>query len=229
MTLLPVIWGTLGIYPDALNHSISISPQLPADWGRVYVDRVRVGDSSFRLQIRRTSTQTQFRVDSWRGDRDIELRLTARVPSDLAITRDPNTSGFEIIGEETIAETTQRALTIIVRPAPDAEAGILTFNHDPFPRLVPPPQLTARPLAATGGLRVISARYLGGVMSVEIEGLPGQTYTLTLATPWNVSQVTGVPDARIVHPEEGVATIDVTIPGSGSRYRPIDLEVFFDR
>ena len=190
---------------------------------------MRVGDSSFNLQIRRTSTQTRFRVDNWHGDRDIELRLTARVPSDLAIAMDPNTPGFEIIDSETIGETTQRAATVVVRLAPNTNAGVLTFNYDPFPRLVPPPQLTSRPLEATGGLRVIRARYLGGVMSIELEGLPGQTYTLTLATPWNVSQATGVPDARIGNTEEGTATITITIPGSGSRYRPIDLEVFFDR
>ena len=229
MTLLPVIWGTLGIHPDALNRSISISPQLPANWAYVHVPRVRVGDSSFNLQIRRTSTQTQFRVDNWRGDRDIELSLTVRVPSDLGVTMDPDTPGFEIVSNETIVETTQRAATVVVRPAPNANAGVLTFNYDPFPRLVPPAQLTARPLEATGGLRVIRARYLGGVMAIKLEGLPGQTYTLTLASPWNVSQVTGVPDARIGHPEEGMATITITIPGSGSRYRPIDLEVFFDR
>jgi hypothetical protein len=229
MTVLPVIWGALGIHPDAMNRSISIKPQLPADWDRVVVDRVRVGNSEFRLVIRRTSTQTQFVVDRWSGSRDIELRLTAHVPSDMAIALGPNTSGFEIVGEATVDEPTQRAFTTIVRPAPDAETGTLAVNHDPFPRLVAPTPLTARPFEAPGGLRVIRARYLGGMMSIEIEGLPGQEYALTLATPWNVSQVTGVPGARVVNAEEGTATVTVTIPGSGSRYRPIDLEVFFDR
>ena len=66
-------------------------------------------------------------------------------------------------------------------------------------------------------------------MSIDIEGLPGRTYTLRLATPWRVSQVTGLPNVRAAHPEQGIATIEVTIPGSGRRYRPVNLEVAFER
>ena len=66
-------------------------------------------------------------------------------------------------------------------------------------------------------------------MAIELEGLPGRTYTLRLATPWRVSQVTGLPNVQPAHPDTGIATIDVTIPGSGPRYRPVNLQVAFER
>jgi len=234
MTLLPVVWGMLGIRPDALNRSISITPQLPAGWNRmvwsrVVVDEVRVGDSEFRLQVRSSPTQLQFRVYGWRGPRDIELRFTAHVPAEVAIALAPEMSGFEIVGDTVQEETGRRASTVAVRPTADAAESIVAFNHDRYPRVLPPSPLVAGPNQASGGLRLVRTGYNGGVLGILAEGLPGQTYTLRVATPWNVSQVTGVPGARVTGFAEGIATISVTIPGSGSRYRPIDLEVSFAR
>ena len=236
MTLLPVMWGLLGIEPDAMNDTVSIHPQLPGGWdarrwNRVVVDRVRVGNSEFRLQIRRTFNQTEYRVDSWVGNRDLTLRFTADAPAELPLTLDPNLSGFElVVGDETVEEEGQRSSSVLVRPSADATQSIVAFNHDPFPELIQGPQPTARPREASGGLRVLRTRYLNGAMRIEAQGLPGQTYTLRLATPWSVSQVTGVADVQVVQPtEDGVATISVTLPGSGTRYRPFDLEVQFSR
>jgi hypothetical protein len=190
---------------------------------------VRVGNSEFRLQIRRSATQTQFRVDLWRGDRDVVLRFIQQVPSEVAIGLDPAASGFEIIADDTREETGRRVYTVAVRPAPGATASVLAINHDDYPRLMPPPQLHAGREQASGGLRIIRTRYLSGALQILAEGLPGQTYALTVATPWRVSQVTGVPGARVSSPREGIATITMDIPGSSNRYRPIDLQVTFAR
>ncbi|MGD8818206.1 MAG: hypothetical protein PVJ51_13555, partial [Acidobacteriota bacterium] len=102
MTLLPVVWGMLGIRPDALNRSISITPQLPAGWNRtpwsrIVVDEVHVADSEFRLQVRSSPSQLQFRVYGWSGPRDIELRFTAHVPAEVAIAVAPEMIGFEMV------------------------------------------------------------------------------------------------------------------------------------
>lgn len=230
MTLLPVVWGVLGIRPDALNRRIDIAPRLPAGWNRVNVDQVRVGNSEFRLQIRKDFNQTQYRVDNWLGSRDVVLTFTAEVPADVSVALDASVVGFEVLETIDTEDTGHRRTSVSVRTAGDAEASVLTFNHDPFPRLVPPPQLTARPDQASGGLRIVRTRYLGGVLTIHAEGLPGETYALTVATPWNVQQVTGVPGVGFTNPEPGLAMIsEVTVPGSGNRYRPFELEVTFAR
>ncbi len=235
MTVLPVVWGMLGIRPDAPNNAVRISPHLPANWDRINVDPVRVGDSEFRLQVRQSVNRIQFQVDRWSGDRDIELHFSTHVPIDVNVALDPDVVGAEIVGEATVEQRSpDRLATVVVRPT--ADLMTIAFVHDPFPRLISPipDRLTEarsylQPGAASSRLRVIHARYLGGVMAIELEGLPGRTYTLTLATPWRVSQVTGLPNVQFAHPDAGVATIDVTIPGSGRRYRPVTLQVSFER
>lgn len=235
MTVLPVVWGMLGIRPDAWNNSISISPHLPANWSRINVDRVRVGDRQFRLQVRQAMDRIQFQVDRWRGERDIELRLSTHVPLDVDVALDANVVGAEIVAEAIIEQhPPDRVATIVVRPT--ADLSTITFFHDPFPRLISPipDRLTEarsylQPGAPSSRLRLIRARYLGGVMAIQIEGVPGRTYTLRLATPWRVSQVTGVPNVQPTQPDAGIATIDVTIPGIGQRYRPVNLEITFER
>ncbi|SVA16911.1 uncharacterized protein METZ01_LOCUS69765, partial [marine metagenome] len=235
MTVLPVVWGMLGIRPDALNNSVSISPHLPVNWSRVNVDRVRVGDREFRLQVRKTADRIQFQVDRWRGNRNTELRLSTHVPIDVDISLDANVIGAEIIEEPIIEQhPPDRLATVVIRPT--ADLSTVTFIHEPFPRLISPipDRLTeARSYlqqgASSSRLRVIRTRYLGGVMAIQIEGVPGRTYTLRLATPWRVSQVTGLPDVYPTQPDAGIATIDVTIPGSGLRYRPVTLEITFEQ
>ena len=235
MTVLPVIWGMLGIRPDALNNSVSINPQLPADWSRVNVDRVRVGDREFRLQVRKTADRIQFQVDRWRGGGNTKLRLSTHVPIDVDISLDANVIGAEIIEGPIIEQhPPDRLATVVIRPT--ADLSTVTFVHGPYPRLISPipDRLTeARSYlqqgASSSRLRVIRTRYLGGVMAIEIEGVPGRTYTLRIATPWRVSQVTGLPDVYPTQPDAGIATIDVTIPGSGPRYRLVNLEIIFEQ
>jgi len=235
MTVLPVVWGMLGIRPDAPNNRVSISPHLPANWGRVNVDRVRVGNSQFRLQVRQGVDRIQFQVDRWSGDRDIDLRFSTHVPIDVNVALDPNVVGAEIVDEPTVEQRSpDRLATVVVRPT--ADLTTITFVHDPFPRLISPipDRLTEartylQPGASSSGLRVIEAHYSGGVMDIELEGLPGRTYTLRFTTPWRVSQVTGLPNLQPAYPDAGIVTIDVTIPGSGPRYRPVSLQVAFER
>ncbi len=228
MTVLPVVWGMLGIRPDAVNGKVSISPQLPAGWNQVNVRQVRVGSSEFRLQVDRTESRTRFVIQRWRGPRDLEIRLSAHVPVEIDISLDAEIVGMDLIDNEVVDDGAYRVATAVVRPAAGVDRGEVNFEHAPFPRLVSPP-VTLRPSDTSQELRVVRTSYQAGVMRIEVEGLPGRTYTLRLATPWNIRQVMGVPDPVFAHPEAGVATLEVTIPGSGTRYRPIDLEVEFAR
>ena len=105
MTVLPVVWGMLGIRPDAVNRSVRISPHLPAGWGTVIVDQVRVGSSEFRrLRVIRTDRRTQFFVDRWRGPRDLEIRLSAHVPVEVDLSLDAEIVGMELIDNEVVED-----------------------------------------------------------------------------------------------------------------------------
>jgi glycogen debranching enzyme len=53
MVLTPLLRGMFGIDVDALSHTVSVTPRLPADWDHASVHRLRVGDSLVDLMYRR--------------------------------------------------------------------------------------------------------------------------------------------------------------------------------
>ena len=232
MTILPVVWGMLGIRPDATARTIEIAPHIPAGWSRVIVDKVRLGADEFRIQIRRTPTTTEFRIERLRGNQPVTFRLGAHVPTDVVLGFDrASLTGAELVAEdgvdEIIAESSvDKSSTVRITPTENNVTAV--FRHGPFPELIPEPPLL-QPGQGSSGLRVIRSRYLGETLSLQLEGLPGQAYALRLATPWPVSQVTGIPDISFANLEPGRALIEVAVPGTGIRYRSIDLEVSFQR
>jgi hypothetical protein len=53
MVITPLLRGMFGINVDALSHSISVTPRLPADWDHAAIRKLRVGDSVVDLTYRR--------------------------------------------------------------------------------------------------------------------------------------------------------------------------------
>ena len=228
MTVLPVVHGMLGIRPLAMEGTLEIIPHLPAGWERVIADPVRLGNDQFRVRISQTRDRTQFVIERREGSDPVRFRLGARVPVEVDVSLDPELVGADIVEQETIVRVGVDDQVSIVVVRPTESQSTVTFVHDPFPQVIPAPaQLTEG--GPSTGLRIVRSRYLGGTLSVELEGLPGRSYALRLATPWPVSQVTGVPGASIADQEPGSATIEAVIPGSGKRYRRVELKVSFQR
>ena len=234
LTILPVIWGLLGIRADAMDTAggtvggtLTVAPHLPAAWDEVTVERVRIGNDELRVRVRRRASQTHFHLTHLKGNMPLRLRLSAHVPNDVQVNLNRDLVGATLEGDEVIEESSaDRSSTAVVRTT--ATESIVTFDHGEYPLLIAP-QVTPQPGAPSQGLRVIRSRYLGGVMSIEVEGLPGTAYTLRLRAPWRIAQVTGVPNPTIGQPEAGSATIQIVIPGSGGRYQRVNLEVSFAR
>lgn len=64
MLLSPSIRGLLGIEGDALNHTLAVHPQLPADWNEVSAQHVAVGDQLFDVLIKRVGRYLQIDISS---------------------------------------------------------------------------------------------------------------------------------------------------------------------
>jgi glycogen debranching enzyme len=53
MVITPILRGLFGLQPDALHHSLRVTPNLPADWPSAEIHNLHVGDSTLNLKIRR--------------------------------------------------------------------------------------------------------------------------------------------------------------------------------
>jgi glycogen debranching enzyme len=64
MVLQPAIEGMLGLKVNALNDKIKLSPRFPANWDSVKVDRIRIGNSFVKFQMKKENGQTTFSFNS---------------------------------------------------------------------------------------------------------------------------------------------------------------------
>jgi glycogen debranching enzyme len=67
MVIMPVMRGLFGIDVDGLNHTITVRPQLPADWAQAEVARLRVGDSVVNLSYQREGMTMVLRIQQVSG------------------------------------------------------------------------------------------------------------------------------------------------------------------
>ena len=56
MVVTPVLRGVFGIEADGLNHTLKVTPRLPADWDHAEIKRLHVGDSVVNLEFKREDT-----------------------------------------------------------------------------------------------------------------------------------------------------------------------------
>jgi hypothetical protein len=64
MLLSPTVRGLFGLEADALNHTLRLAPQLPADWNTATLDNVPVGDRLFHVDIKRLPRHLDIDVSS---------------------------------------------------------------------------------------------------------------------------------------------------------------------
>jgi hypothetical protein len=86
MLLSPSLRGLAGIESDALNRSLTVNPQLPADWEEASLEHVAVGDRMFSIQMKRVQ-------------RKLEIDVFSAKPEVLCLTRSAATAPCETKAE----------------------------------------------------------------------------------------------------------------------------------
>lgn len=59
---VPIIQYVYGIFPDAPNETVKLSPQLPDSWNNISIEDQKIGDNSFDWEIRRNSKCTTYQL-----------------------------------------------------------------------------------------------------------------------------------------------------------------------
>ncbi|HEX7048672.1 MAG TPA: hypothetical protein VF188_00550 [Longimicrobiales bacterium] len=78
--VLPLIHGMLGAEPDAVRGRLQLSTWIPADWDRLEVLRLRMGDAAVALRYDRDGARHTFRIEQHSGAIPIRLILEAALP-----------------------------------------------------------------------------------------------------------------------------------------------------
>jgi glycogen debranching enzyme len=111
MVLAPALRGLFGIEADAPHHALLIHPQLPANWDRVTLDNVRVGD-------------TLFVVSMQRAGEHLEVLATSTMPTALCLR------AAAVLSEECReAAVTQHHLRLKLPPV---EVGLIADTRSQF-------------------------------------------------------------------------------------------------
>jgi glycogen debranching enzyme len=164
MLPMPFFNGVLGWEPDAPNAHATLAPQLPPDWDRVRVSRLRVGATTLDVEIVQEPGHTSVSVTS-RGP-DVSLDVVLPVP--LGATDVQASAGWH---DQTV--TRQLRVTEGARATAEVRwSGGLQ---------VAAPLVDLVPGQASGGVRVVDFTAAdGGGWLLELEGEAGRSYDVRI-------------------------------------------------
>jgi glycogen debranching enzyme len=234
MTVTPLLRGLLGIEVSDEGSTVKLSPQLPADWDRVNVRRVRAGENVFDLFLERVEGELRIRVRFADGldmskRPPLKFEFAPAFPTDarvksVEVERRAVEFKVEMIGDiqQVVFETDSHSAA--KREAmfkQDSLSAVVKYDEgtDVFVRREAP-----RPGDTNVGLRVLRSRVEKDADTGEewlrllLEGIPGREYTLNIRSP----KQTGLSS---VSADEGVAltlgsdrTLGVKFSGEPGRY-----------
>lgn len=82
MAISPLVYGLLGVQPDAPRGRVRLRPQVPAAWTRLEVERLRIGDCDVALAYEREGGLHRFRLCQDRGAVPLRVVLEAALPGE---------------------------------------------------------------------------------------------------------------------------------------------------
>ena len=189
MVISPLLRGLLGIETDVASKRIVFAPHLPADWTSLSVHRIRVGDAAIDLNYRKTSGETNLTIES-SGTADLDFSpAVSRRAEVISVQVNGHRGAFQIQTSEYDQHVTVHVHATkgrsILRIRLQNDFGLSYANT--LPALGNP----------SSGLRVISELWSAtrDTLTVEVAGLAGSHYELTV---WNPQQIASVDGAKLM-------------------------------
>jgi glycogen debranching enzyme len=198
MVVSPMLRGLFGMQKDALLHTLTFAPHVPADWVTFAVRNISIGESEVELRSRKTAGELTLEITrSGTGTFVLEyepaLSLRAKV---LEVQLNGHPVDFHVavndFDQHVLVHVALSAKSNVVRVRMKNDFG-LSYNAT---------------LPALGefsqGLRILSEVWSTGreTLTVNVEGIAGAVYDLAV---WNAQQIRSVDGAKVVE-----------VPGKGT-------------
>lgn len=218
MVVTPTMRGLLGIEAGAGGKSLTVAPQLPANWDHVTVRNVAVGAGRYDVALDRTSGRKTIKISRRaseksnvsRGSGSARLIVAPAFPLDARI-KSVTVNGRVTKFQATRSGDVQRGQVSINDASAVTE---VVYSYEEGTEVFAEPHVPS-PGATNQGLRILRSRVEAEALRLMLEGLGGVTYQLQVRTPRRLGQATGV---RGVGGRDGVKNLLVTFEGSSSTY-----------
>jgi glycogen debranching enzyme len=205
MVISPLLRGLFGLQFSAPDHTLTFAPHIPADWKMFSLHQIVAGSDSLNLNFSRTNDSITLTAERT-GNADIHLTFSPALSPRAQIVS--ATLNGEPITFHLESHITDQHLVI--------GADLVRSNNTLKIRLRNDFSISvANTLPALGcasqGLRILAQSWNTShdTLTLETEGFPGKTYTLSV---WGKDQLKSAEGARL-----GLgATLEESFPSSAS-------------
>ena len=192
MVITPTIRGLLGLEAGAGGKELRFEPQLPANWDRVEIRNVAVGNARYDLNLSRVTgrlTVTIKRGASTAAAAPGTIRCTIAPAFPLdAKVRSISVQGRRVKFETSQTGDVQRASVSFEIGKENVEA---VFSYDEGTDVYVEQEIPA-PGAVNQGLRVLRSRADATGLHLVLEGLGGRSYALLVRGRHELLEIAGV-------------------------------------
>jgi hypothetical protein len=213
MVISPVLRGMLGLESDAIHHTLTFAPHVPADWTGFGVKNVRLGNSTLELNYAKTLEGIVLAVGRTEGSEECTVEFRPAI-SLRAKVKKVEWNGKPVPFR---LETSGVDQHIVVRYPVKESKNVLQINlQNDFGLSVN----SHLPLmgSASQGLRILSETWSSSrdQLELDVAGAAGNEYEIRV---WNPGQVQGLEGAELGRkPEDG--SLRIKIPPSTTEPYP---------
>lgn len=226
MTVTPLLRGLLGVEVEDAGSTVRVAPQLPADWDKLLVKRVRAGGQVFNLSLSRAGGETTIVIDLPEGVEagrrpPVKFVLAPALPLDARIksvevngapvkfnverTGDVQSALFEtdsMHGRPTLLRG--NAVTAVVRYEEGTDVYLTRVEPKPGDR--------------NNGLRVLRSRGESAGLRLLLEGIAGREYSLNVRSARPLGLPADAEGLTLTAAEGGGWKLVVKFEGEPGRY-----------
>ena len=189
MVISPVLRGMFGLEGDAIHHTLTFAPHVPANWTRFSIENVRLGENTLLLNYTRTEEEViVLEADRTAGSDNCIVEFRP-VVSPRARVQKVDLNGKPVSFHIETHETDQHVIVRI--PVKDHKNFLKIFLANDFSISA---DSALPPLGSVSqGLRMVSETWSPAKdqLTLEVFGKAGAEYQLEVSNPEQIERVEG--------------------------------------
>lgn len=218
MVVQPAVEGLLGFCPDAPQKSCKLCPRLPFDWNFCNVKNLCVGDARVSFAMKKAEGKTVY---SFSSNQPVTIGFEPAFAPGTRITQltvNGEKAGYTNVNNPEYA-TIKTKLNVQAKTVVeiDYQEGASALSSFVFPEKEKP----------SSGFRMLEQHLEGNVLTVKIEGCPGESYPVEFYAPNGLQRAEGLSGLKNSGPF--VYSGQVTFKPAETKYAVNEIKLYLPK